>query len=379
MADGMFGAPTGFSARQADDQSAQLHEVAMIEHGLDIRQKQQALQQQEQIQQRVAQMGQGGGQGGAPSGDGQAQDPVEQFVKRGIGIAQIYSDVGQHEKAMAMFATVEKANESYQLSKSHKLDADIKSFTELSTFLDGVHDQGTLQDAIPQIQASGIKVPPKLMGMLQQAAMQGWNPQTEGFVAKLKNGVLNGLQRSEMMKHEVETQSALITQDMTRAHTRLYDAEARNADARTDNVGKAGEKPPDADTVGLLKDRIAARYDDDPHKIDRLARTIAERAVVMRRDNHLSYSEAARAAYLEAYSQGKFTGMTLRTTTEGSSAKAPLPLPKDPYNEKSYTEGQYYNIPIMKNGKQVGTRKLIRTDKPLNDPDAFVEPPDEEE
>jgi hypothetical protein len=231
-----------------------------------------------------------------------------------------------------------------------------------------------------QMQGAGVKIPPQFQELLNKVKGQPWSLESQQLVERVKTATLNELQRAERTKHEMETKAALVTMDMNRAHEDLYRADASLARTREANLEKVGQKPPSAALIAPIKDRLHSRYDDDPYKIDRLARATAERAQRLMQDNNqLTHSEAARAAYLADYSDGKYSGMTLRTTTMGSSAAAPLPMPKDPWDTGSWTEGQHYNIPITKNGKVVGTKVQIRTDKPLNDPDAFVDPPEEEE
>ena len=185
-------------------------------------------------------------------------------------------------------------------------------------------------------------------------------PYDPSLVEKIKNSVTTQRQKSLIEAAEIKAGQADEQLEKIKGQTKLNKAREELTKTRTTNLQKAGDKTvePKPGDIKAITDLLVKEYGGAglPEDLRVLARPVAERALVLKKELNLSPSEAASRAFKEAEEAGDFGGLKERRPKPGTK-ESPLSLPteKGKLDSTKLKKNMYY---VVKDGAYAGKTVL---------------------
>lgn len=147
---GMFGAPVGISNAEADIRAQQLHELAMQKGGIELKQAQLALTQQEAMMTMLKQATEQQGAPATPAAQAMNQiagDPVTRLA----GNMDMFSDIAARAGNIAQAKDYAIAGSTLRKNAAeiqhNKMADTITKLNLIGGLMEGVHDEATWRQA----------------------------------------------------------------------------------------------------------------------------------------------------------------------------------------------------------------------------------------
>lgn len=349
MPSGMFGAPVGISAAEADIRANQLAELALAEGSVRLQQAQMTLGQQKQMLELM--------KGGMQQGQrqpGQADSQANDLANMMDSLSVMAAKSGMVEEARKYATAGSSLRTNASTIQTNETNAQIKHLNMIGSLMEGVHDERTWQQANKMYEMQTGKPTPY--------AKQPYNPQ---MVEQLRMGVMSAKDRALTSAAKAREDAARAEIEEKEVRRELIKSQTRLSNERTKALVKTGGKVllPKATQLRAITDLIVKDYGAGILLEDArvLGRPVAERMMKIMKDQGLSESEAANRAYQEAKSSGAFGGLRPQPKMSGSFDK-PLDIPEDSTKLRTnmyyHGKGQFSGKTFLWDGKKfmpVGT------------------------
>jgi hypothetical protein len=160
----------------------------------------------------------------------------------------------------------------------------------------------------------------------QALAKQGWQP---GLIPKLERSVLSAKDQAEI-DYKQKQELHLTTEDAVgRANIGLINARKKHIeDTDAAKAKEGGIVVKAADRNLILKMAEAKWPGADSNDLYVRSQAVAEEMVKMRKDQHLTDSEAGARAFTASEKDGRWKGLKMAPVRAGTSAAKPLPFAK---------------------------------------------------
>lgn len=329
MPNGMFGAPVGVSAAEADIRANKLAELALAEGSIRLQQAEVTLNSQKQMMELMQSGMQQGGQQRKP---GDTDSPTVQLATMMDSFAVMAAKSGLPEDARKYATAGSTLRTNASTIQKNELDAQIKHLNLIGSLMEGVHDEVTWRQANRMYEMQTGKPTPY--------ANKPFDPRV---VEQIRMGVMSAKDRALTNAAKAREQSALAEIDEKEVRKELIRAQTKLATERTIALKKAGGKAIIAKDyqVRAITDLIVKDYGGGvmPEDARVMARPVAERMNDLMKEQGLPISEAANRAYQEAKSAGAFGGLRPSPKRSGTFEK-PLDIPED---SKKLRTNMYYH------------------------------------
>lgn len=351
---GLGSVTEGMIGTQLDLQKIQMNQVDLQRDQIGLQQDKINLQKQMTFLNllRNTQVGQASGTGPSQS-NAVGPDDMSSWLNQ-MATMQLQSGMPDEAAKTARAASTLQENASKIDYRTFRMQND--RLNKFANVLSTVEDspQGYTQ-AIQTMMAEdpGVARDPKFQALSKMA----WRP---GLVGQLRNQVLSEKDRQEINYRAAAERHADAAAVLDSARVDLVKAQTKVAQDRDIALKKAGAVTVKAEQLRAITDQATRDFPSaDPADIRVRSRPLAEEAVRMMKDQHITLSEAATRVYESARTSGTFSGLREPPTMPGSKPGAALPLPKNP---KQAQQNQWYlvgGVPRLLMGTKLYTEKEL--------------------